>query len=193
MKCQPRRLALGVGTLLCLLIALCLGILLDLREDVAHLSFFSSPSQLLSREVVAAEPKSSCPAEDFVDSLDFERLGAKYLKQGKYKLAQRCFEKWVSRLERNPKSRPVDLAIALGNVGWALQGQGENSQAIPLLERSLLLFQGESGFEKEKLIFWQSNLAYAKKQVGDFEAAEKLLKQALAIAEREFASIRHCG
>lgn len=154
---------------------------------------FSSPSQLLSREVVAAEPKSSCPAEDFVDSLDFERLGAKYLKQGKYKLAQRCFEKWVSRLERNPKSRPVDLAIALGNVGWALQGQGENSQAIPLLERSLLLFLGESGFEKEKLIFWQSNLAYAKKQVGDFEAAEKLLKQALAIAEREFASIRHCG
>ncbi len=166
MKCPLRRLALGIGTLLCLLVV----------------GFFGN-----TIDVVPVEPKASCPKEDSVDSSqDFESLGAKYLKQAKYKLSQQCFAKWLSQLERNPKAKKLDLAIALGNVGWSLQAQGENSQAIPFLERSLVLFQREQGFEKEKLIFWQSNLAYAKKQVGDYEDAEKLLTGALEIAEKNF-------
>ncbi len=166
MKCPQRRLALGIDTFLCLLVV----------------GFFGN-----TIDVVPVEPKASCPQEDSVDSSqDYKSLGAKYLKQAKYKLAQQCFEKWLSQLERNPKAKKLDLAIALGNVGWSLQAQGENSQAIPFWERSLVLLQAEPGFEKEKLIFWFADLAAAKQQIGEYEDAEKLLKSAVSISEKSF-------
>jgi hypothetical protein len=84
------------------------------------------------------------------------------------------------------------LAIALGNVGWSLQGTRREFSSHSIIWSDLYFCSSvNQGFEKEKLIFWQSNLAYAKKQVGDYEDAETAShRKPLQIAEREFRS-RH--
>ena len=76
-----------------------------------------------------------------------------------------------------------DLAAPLNNLGRVLVEQRKFRDALPLLSRSAALDLAQRSGTHDDLAFILSNLALAKRGVGDTAAADDLFKKALVAAD----------
>lgn len=75
-------------------------------------------------------------------------------------------------------------AQKLEQEAWELESQGKYSEAIPLAQRALLLWEKALGKEHPLVVYNLNYLATLYKEQGDYNGAEPLYQRALAINEK---------
>ncbi len=75
-------------------------------------------------------------------------------------------------------------AQKLEQEAWELESQGKYSEAIPLAQRALLLWEKALGAEHSTVAYSLNRLATLYKEQGNYSGAEPLYQRALAINEK---------
>ncbi|HEV2595067.1 MAG TPA: toll/interleukin-1 receptor domain-containing protein, partial [Sphingomicrobium sp.] len=113
---------------------------------------------------------------------DLNNLGTAAYLQGDLSAAEHYWNEALATDERILGPNHPDLGIMLNNLGRVLVEQRKFARAIPLLERSVNLHLSQQSDTHDDLAFAFSNLALAKKGIGNTAAAENLFGRALEAA-----------
>ena len=90
---------------------------------------------------------------------------------------------WSAHLQR-AQLVPLEAAILLRLMGWYLKERGQYTEAEPLLQQALSLFEETQGKEHVDTAAALGTVAWLYEAQGKYAEAEPLLKRALAIFEQ---------
>ena len=107
-----------------------------------------------------------------------------YQTRGEQITAAEILAQGASRVERDLAGRPDAQAAVMDAIGQAHVGLGRIDDAVPLLERALELRRRSPGGDPLDLAASLEHLAHARYEQSEFEAAEALLREALALRRR---------
>jgi tetratricopeptide (TPR) repeat protein len=116
-------------------------------------------------------------------SEDLNQLGANAYFQSDPDTAVRYWHQNLALDERVLGPNHPDLAFTLNNLARVLIEQRKFREAIPLLARSEKIFLAQRGDTHDDFAFIFSNLALARRGVGDDAGAEALFRRALVAAQ----------
>ena len=116
-------------------------------------------------------------------SEDLNQLGANAYFQSDADTAARYWHQNLALDERVLGPNHPDLALTLNNLARVLIEQRKFREAIPLLARSEKIFLAQRGDTHDDFAFIFSNLALARRGVGDDAGAETLFRRALVAAQ----------
>ena len=116
-------------------------------------------------------------------SEDLNQLGANAYFQSDPDAAARYWRQNLALDERVLGPNHPDLALTLNNLARVMIEQRKFREAIPLLARSEKIFLAQRGDTHDDFAFIFSNLALARRGVGDDAAAETLFRRALVAAQ----------
>ena len=116
-------------------------------------------------------------------SEDLNQLGANAYFQSDAETAARYWHQNLALDERVLGPNHPDLALTLNNLARVLIEQRKFREAIPLLARSEKIFLAQRGDTHDDFAFIFSNLALARRGVGDDAGAETLFRRALVAAQ----------
>ena len=116
-------------------------------------------------------------------SEDLNQLGANAYFQSDPDTAARFWQQNLALDERVLGPKHPDLALTLNNLARVMIEQRKFREAIPLLARSETIFLAQRGDTHDDFAFIFSNLALARRGVGDDARAETLFRRALVAAQ----------
>lgn len=116
-------------------------------------------------------------------SEDLNQLGANAYFQSDPDTAARYWHQNLALDERVLGPNHPDLALTLNNLARVMVEQRRFREAIPLLARSEKIFLAQRGDTHDDFAFIFSNLALARRGVGDVGGAEALFRRALVAAQ----------
>jgi tetratricopeptide (TPR) repeat protein len=116
-------------------------------------------------------------------SEDLNQLGANAYFQDRPDAAVHYWRQNLALDERVIGPNHPDLALTLNNLARVMLEQRKFRDAIPLLTRSENIFLAQKGDTHDDFAFIFSNLALAKRGVGDDAEAEALFRRALTAAQ----------
>ncbi|MEM6289673.1 MAG: serine/threonine-protein kinase [Myxococcota bacterium] len=116
-----------------------------------------------------------------------ENIYATLLQQmGRYKEAQRRFERVLEIRERTNGPDSLRVANALNNLANVLMDQGDPEKATPLYGRAVGIGERVFGPDHVNVGAYLNNLANSKGQQGQYDDAWPLYQRALSIFERTY-------
>jgi tetratricopeptide (TPR) repeat protein len=116
-------------------------------------------------------------------SEDLNQLGANAYFQSDPDTAARYWHQNLALDERVLGPNHPDLALTLNNLARVMIEERKFREAIPLLTRSEKIFLAQRGDTHDDFAFIFSNLALARRGVGDDAGAETLFRRALVAAQ----------
>ena len=123
------------------------------------------------------------PADDDRVAATRNGLAEALMREGKYREAERLIEQALVALENSSQHRGM-LAVTLSNQAVLRRMQGRDKEAVPLLERSLGIFESQNGRDHPALLRGLNNLATAYAFTRRREEADATFRRALALAEK---------
>jgi tetratricopeptide (TPR) repeat protein len=123
------------------------------------------------------------PADDERIAATRNGLAEALMRRSKYREAERLLEQALVILE-NPSNHRGMLAVTLSNLAVLRRMQGRDPEAVPLLERSLAIFESENGRDHPALLRGLNNLATAYAFTKRRDEADATFRRTLAIAEQ---------
>ncbi|WP_295608732.1 tetratricopeptide repeat protein [uncultured Lamprocystis sp.] len=94
----------------------------------------------------------------------------------------------LAQLEERPSDDPLDLSVALSNLGWALQKLGRYQEAETHLRRALAIDEASTPPDEGALAVRCNQLESCLRFLGKIAEAEPFTRRALDLAERAFGA-----
>jgi tetratricopeptide (TPR) repeat protein len=127
------------------------------------------------------------PADDLRVAATRNGLAEALMREGKYREAEQLVEQALLTLDKESQPRSM-LAVTLSNLAVIRRMQGRDYEAVPLLERSLKIFESEYGRDHPALLRGLNNLATAYAFTRRRKEADATFRRALALAEQHLGT-----
>lgn len=153
-------------------------------------SMGQSPSQMPSREELfkALERTAGRPVEPLTDHLipwgDYNLAGWRAMNSGRFVTAEHEFAGAIKALKRVPDGDQRLMAKNYVDYAWAIQKQGRNAEAEPLVKWALMAREALLEPGSPAIFQTQNQLSTLYFETGRFAEAETLLKRAIAAQEK---------
>ncbi len=121
-------------------------------------------------------------------SQTYNRLGSVAFQNGEFPLAETLHREALSRIGRGKLESPMDEATIINDLALAIYEQGRPTEAEPLFRQALALLYA-SGSDYRWVAGILGNLARLLSDLGEFEEAEEMLAEALAIDQRIYGEV----
>jgi tetratricopeptide (TPR) repeat protein/CHAT domain-containing protein len=131
--------------------------------------------------------EQTASAEQGVDAADLHALANKYLEEADYATAERLALRALAARRDLLGPRHPDVAASLLTLGTVLQTTGRDTEAEAAYEEALAIAQetADAGATAGAAL---AGLAVVRGAAGDLTAAERLQREALEVARREYGS-----